>query len=482
MRDFRSILYILGLLLCIEAVAMIIPLFVDLIYSNDDWQQFFYSSIITFFIGLVLFFSFKRKKVKIDVRQAFVLTLFSWLLIAFFGSIPFIYVSTFLSYTDAFFESVSGITTTGATVINNLDSLSEGILIWRALLQWFGGIGIIVLAIAILPTLQIGGMQLLHMEHDDPYEKTLPKINQFVLEIFVLYIFLSIFCAILYYFAGMSGFDSIIHAMTTISTGGFSSHDKSFAYFNSSNIEIISVIFMIMGSLPFVVYLHFLHGQKSLIVKDEQIKLFFIILLLIIFLTTIWLIYSRSMPVNISIRLAFFNITSILTGTGYTTDNYSTWGSFGLVIMLIIIFIGGCAGSTTGGIKIFRLQLLFRGAKAQIKKLTHPHAVLLMRFNGKTVTENTYNSIMGFFFMYIFIFILSSISLSFFNLDFLTSFSAAASAISNVGPGIGSIIGPNGNYSSLNNGAKWILSITMLIGRLEIFTILVLLSVAFWKK
>ena len=482
MRDFRSILYILGLLLCIEAVAMIIPLFVDLIYSNDDWQQFFYSSIITFFIGLVLFFSFKREKIKIDVRQAFVLTLFSWLLIAFFGSIPFIYVSTFLSYTDAFFESVSGITTTGATVINNLDSLSEGILIWRALLQWFGGIGIIVLAIAILPTLQIGGMQLLHMEHDDPYEKTLPKINQFVLEIFALYIFLSIFCAILYYFAGMSGFDSIIHAMTTISTGGFSSHDKSFTYFNSSNIEIISVIFMIVGSLPFVVYLHFLHGQKSLIVKDEQIKLFFIILLLIIFLTTIWLIYSRSMPVNISIRLAFFNITSILTGTGYTTDNYSTWGSFGLVIMLIIMFIGGCAGSTTGGIKIFRLQLLFRGAKAQIKKLTHPHAVLLMRFNGKTVTENTYNSIMGFFFMYIFIFILSSISLSFFNLDFLTSLSAAASAISNVGPGIGSVIGPNGNYSSLNNGAKWILSITMLIGRLEIFTILVLLSVAFWKK
>ncbi len=482
MRDFRSIIYILGLLLCIEAVAMIVPLSFDLIYSNKDWQQFFYSSIVTFFIGLVLFFSFKREKIKIDVRQAFVLTLSSWLLIAFFGSIPFIYASTSLSYTDAFFESVSGITTTGATVINNLDSLSEGILIWRALLQWFGGIGIIVLAIAILPTLQIGGMQLLHMEHDDPYEKTLPKINQFVLEIFLLYIFLSIFCSILYFFAGMSSFDSIIHAMTTISTGGFSSHDQSFAYFNSSNIEIISVIFMIMGSLPFVVYLQFLHGQKSLIVKDEQIKLFFIILLLIIFLTTIWLIYSRSMPVNTSMRLAFFNITSILTGTGYTTDNYSTWGSFGLVIMLIIMFIGGCAGSTTGGIKIFRLQLLFRGAKAQIKKLTHPHAVLLMRFNGKTVTENTYNSIMGFFFMYIFIFILSSISLSFFNLDFLTSFSAAASAISNVGPGIGSIIGPNGNYSSLNNGAKWILSITMLIGRLEIFTILVLISFAFWKK
>ena len=482
MRDFRPVFYILGFLLCIEAIAMLIPLFVDLFHSNKDWQQFFYSSIVTFFIGLVLFFSFKKEKIKIDVRQAFVLTLLSWFFIAFFGSIPFVYTSTALNYTDSFFESVSGITTTGATVISNLDNLPEGILIWRSLLQWFGGIGIIVLAIAILPTLQIGGMQLLHMEHDDPYEKTLPKINQFVLEIFILYIFLSTCCAILYYFAGKSSFDSIIHAMTTISTGGFSSHDQSFAYFNSSNIEIISVIFMIIGSLPFVVYLQFLHGQKSLIVKDEQIKLFFLILLLIIVLTTIWLIYSRSMSVNTSIRIALFNITSILTGTGYTSDNYSTWGSFGLVIMLIIMFIGGCAGSTTGGIKVFRLQLLFRGAKTQIKKLTHPHAVLLMRFNGKTVTENTYNSIMGFFFMYILIFIISSISLSFFNLDFLTSFSAAASAISNVGPGIGPIVGPNGNYSSLNDGAKWILSFTMLIGRLEIFTILVLLSIAFWKK
>ena len=482
MRDFRSIFYIFGLLLCIEAVAMLIPMLVDIAYQNSDWQIFLFAGLITFLIGLVLYFSFRHQKNKIKIREAFLLTILSWILIAVFASLPFVYSSSNLSYSNAFFESISGITTTGATVITNLDELPEGILIWRSLLQWFGGIGIIVLALAILPTLQIGGMQLLHMEHNDPYEKTLPKINQFVLEIFLLYIFLSIFCAILYYFAGMSSFDSIIHAMTTISTGGYSSHDQSFAYFNSSNIEIISVIFMIVGSLPFVVYLQFLHGQKSLIVKDEQIKLFFIILLLIIFLTTIWLIQSRSMPLNTSIRLSLFNITSILTGTGYTTYNYSAWGSFGIVIMLIIMFIGGCAGSTTGGIKIFRLQLLFRGAKTQIKKLTHPHAVLLMRFNGKTVTENTYNSIMGFFFMYIFIFIISSISLSFFNLDFLTSFSAAASAISNVGPGIGSIIGPTGNYDSISTEAKWILSLTMLIGRLELFTFLVLLSSSFWKK
>ncbi len=482
MRDFRSIFYILGLLLCIEALAMIIPLIFDLLYNNQDWQQFFYSSIITFFIGLVLFFSFKKKKIKIDLRQAFVLTILSWLLISLFGSLPFIYSSTSLSYTDSFFESVSGITTTGATVINNLDDLSEGILVWRALLQWFGGIGIIVLAISILPTLQIGGMQLLHMEHDDPYEKTLPKINQFVLEILLLYIVLSVICALLYYIAGMSGFDSIVHAMTTISTGGYSSHNQSFAYFNSVFIETISIIFMIVGSLPFVIYLQLLHKQNFLIFKDDQIKLFFKILSLVILLTIIWLHFFKSISLDESIRISFFNIISILTGTGYTINNYSNWGSFGLVIMMIIMFIGGCAGSTTGGIKIFRLQILFRGAKTQIKKLTQPHAVILMRFNDKTVTENTYNSIMVFFFMYICIFLLSAVCLSFFNIDFITSFSAAASAISNVGPGIGDIIGPNNNYSSLQDGAKWILAITMLIGRLEIFTVLVLLSFGFWKK
>jgi len=482
MRDFRPVFYILGFLLCIEAIAMLIPLFVDLFHSNKDWQQFFYSSIVTFFIGLVLFFSFKKEKIKIDVRQAFVLTLLSWFFIAFFGSIPFVYTSTALNYTDSFFESVSGITTTGATVISNLDNLPEGILIWRSLLQWFGGIGIIVLAIAILPTLQIGGMQLLHMEHDDPYEKTLPKINQFVLEIFLLYIFLSIMCAVLYYFAGMSSFDAIIHAMTTISTGGYSSHDLSFSYFNSIYIEAISITFMIIGSLPFVIYLQFIHKQRSSIIRDDQIKLFMIILTSIISLTIVWLFFIRSLSLDESIRIAFFNITSILTGTGYTNNNYSNWGSFGMVIMIIIMFIGGCAGSTTGGIKIFRLQILFRGAKAQIKKLTHPHAVILMRFNNKTVTEHAYNSIMVFFFMYICIFLLSSISLSFFNLDFITSFSAAASAISNVGPGLGEIIGPNGNYSSLQDGAKWILATTMIIGRLEIFTILVLISFKFWRK
>ena len=476
-------MHIIGILLCIESIAMILPLLVDLIYKNSDWNVFFLSALITFFIGLVLYYSFRKEKIIIKVRQAFVLTILSWIIIAFFASLPFIFSSANLNYTDSFFESISGITTTGATVINNLDELHHGILLWRSLLQWFGGIGIIVIAMAILPTLQIGGMQLLHLEQDDPYEKTLPKINQFILEIFILYTVLTVICAILYNIFGMNIFDAITHAMTTISTGGFSTHDSSFAFFNSFQIELISILFMIIGSLPFVVFLKFIHGDKNSFFKDDQIKLFFLILLSIIIITSIWLrnnflIYDFSQ----SIRLSLFNITSILTGTGFTSSNYNLWGSFGLVIMIIIMFIGGCAGSTTGGIKIFRLQLLFRGSKTQIKKLTQPHGVFITSFNGKSVTDETFNSIMGFFFIYILVFIFASIALSFYNLDFITSFSAAASAISNVGPGLGSTIGPSSNYSLLPSGAKWILTITMLMGRLELFTFLVILSLNFWKK
>ena len=482
MRDFRPILNILGLLLCIESIALLIPMIFDYINNNEDWKQFFFISCLTFFIGLVLYVGFKNEKLKINLRQAFLLTILSWLVIALFGSLPFMYSSSSLNFTNAFFESVSGITTTGSTVISNFDSLSEGILIWRSLLQWFGGIGIIVLAVAILPTLQIGGMQLLHMEHDDPYEKTLPKINKFIFEIIFLYFGLTILCLFLYYFNGMNAFDSLIHSMTTISTGGFSNKSLSFGYFDSQTLESISILFMILGSLPFVIFIKFIHGQKNSLFKDDQIRLFIFLLVSIVLISCFWVKHYLNIEWSSALRLTTFNITSILTGTGYTSTNYNNWGGFGLIIILMIMFIGGCAGSTTGGVKIFRFQILFRGVRLQIKKLTQPHAVFLMKFNKKTVTENTYTSIISFFFIYILLFILSSVILSFLGLDFLTALSASASAISNVGPGVGEIIGPNGNYSGINEIGKWVLAFTMLIGRLEIFTILVLFSKNFWKK
>ena len=482
MRDFRPILNILGLLLCIESIALLIPMVFDYINNNEDWKQFFFISCLTFFIGLVLYVGFKNEKLKINLRQAFLLTILSWLVIALFGSLPFMYSSSSLNFTNAFFESVSGITTTGSTVISNFDSLSEGILIWRSLLQWFGGIGIIVLAVAILPTLQIGGMQLLHMEHDDPYEKTLPKINKFIFEIIFLYFGLTILCLFSYYFNGMNAFDSLIHSMTTISTGGFSNKSLSFGYFDSQTLESISILFMILGSLPFVIFIKFIHGQKNSLFKDDQIRLFIFLLVSIILISLFWVKHYLNIEWSSALRLTTFNITSILTGTGYTSTNYNNWGGFGLIIILMIMFIGGCAGSTTGGVKIFRFQILFRGVRLQIKKLTQPHAVFLMKFNKKTVTENTYTSIISFFFIYILLFILSSVILSFLGFDFLTALSASASAISNVGPGVGEIIGPNGNYSGINEIGKWVLAFTMLIGRLEIFTILVLFSKNFWKK
>ncbi len=482
MRDFRPILNIIGLLLCIESIALLIPMLFDFINNNEDWKQFFFISCLTFFIGLVLYVGFKKEKMKINLRQAFLLTILSWLVIALFGSLPFMYSSSSLNFTNAFFESVSGITTTGSTVISNLDDLSEGILVWRSLIQWFGGIGIIVLAVAILPTLQIGGMQLLHMEHDDPYEKTLPRINKFIFEIIILYFSLSVLCFFSYYFFGMNGFDSLIHSMTTISTGGFSNKSLSFGYFDSQALENISIIFMILGSLPFVIFIKFIHGHKKSIFKDDQIRLFILLLISIVFVSLFWVKYYLNIEWSNALRLTTFNITSILTGTGYTSTDYNNWGGFGLIIILMIMFVGGCAGSTTGGIKIFRFQILFRGVRLQIKKLTQPHAVFLMKFNKKTVTENTYTSIISFFFIYVLLFILSSMILSFLGSDFLTALSASASAISNVGPGIGDVIGPNGNYSGIDEIGKWVLALTMLIGRLEIFTILVLFSKSFWKK
>ncbi|MBI29161.1 MAG: potassium transporter TrkH [Pelagibacteraceae bacterium] len=460
---------------------MFLPMIVDLLNYSDDWKTFMISGLFTIAIGLSLILIFRNKILKLSVRQAFLLTVLSWIIVAFFSSIPFVLGDTKLSFIDAFFESVSGVTTTGSTVIVDLDNLSRGILLWRSLLQWFGGIGIILLALSVLPMLQIGGMQLFHLESDDPYEKTLPRIGKSGLEIASIYLTLTLACSAMYYFSGMGGFDAIAHSMTTISTGGFSTYNQSFAEFNSNSIEWICLIFMILGSLPFVIFLKSIHGDSKVIFKDDQIKLFFSIIVILVVVMTLWLIVFSNQPLSTSIRESAFNIVSILTGTGYSSTNFNLWGSFGLVVLFVIMFIGGCAGSTTGGIKIFRIKLLFGAGKIQIKKLIQPHGVFVSKFNGKTIKEEAYYSVMGFFFLYIALFSLVAASLAAMEIDFLTAVSASASAISNVGPGLGDIIGPSGNYASLPDLAKIILSLTMVIGRLEIFTFLVLLSLNFWK-
>ena len=479
MSNYKTVFFTLGILQIILGVSMFIPIIVQFFYSEID-SSFFGSSIVTIIFGTLFFLSNLDHDKKLNLQQAFLLTALSWISIAVFGSLPFVFSSIELSITDSFFESMSGITTTGSTIISDLENAPKGLLLWRALLQWLGGIGIIVMAITLMPIMNVGGMQLFKISSNDSSEKILPKSKEIALRLIYIYSGLTGLCAITYWIFGMGKFDSLTHSMTTIATGGFSNYNESIGYFNSLPIEVSSMFFIILGSIPFIAYIKFISGNKKIFLNDIQIKTFLKIIIFTVIILSIYLLFSNHE--NFSLRSIFFNTISILSGTGYVNAEFDSWGSFPITLFLALMFIGGCAGSTTGGIKIFRLQILFRGAITQIRKLTQPHAVLVMRFNGRTVNENTYNSIMGFFFMYIFLFILSAVSLSLFNLDFLTAFSAAASAISNVGPGLGEIIGPNGNYFLLDNGAKWILSITMIIGRLEIFTVLVLLSMNFWRS
>ena len=481
MRDFRSILNIIGILICIESIAMLIPMFFDLYYGNYDWLQFFYSSLITFFIGIILYFSFRKKNIKLGIRQAFLLTNSAWISIAIFGSLPFLLSDIDMSFVDAFFESTSGITTTGATVIENLEAKSHGILIWRALLQWLGGVGIIVMALAVLPMLSIGGMQLFKTESYETPDKVVPKAASFAAGISIVYITLSVIWGFMLWGAGMPIFDSIAHAMTTLATGGYSTKSESLAAFNSSTIEIIIIFGMLVGSLPFVHYLTLTKNGIRNLIKDDQVKLFLTLVLFVVLIMSLYLSFNN-LPYVDAFRLASFNVISIITGTGFGTSDFNNWGGFPTTILLILMFVGGCAGSTTCGLRMARIQVLIANAKAQVSKLIRPHTVVVSYYNQKPIPENVAESVMGFFFLYIISFAVIASLLGGLGLDLVTAISGAASAIGNVGPGLGDIIGPSGSYQSIPELGKLILCVGMILGRLEIFAILVMFSPLFWKN
>jgi|TARA_S200000501_G_scaffold87928_1_gene80987 trk system potassium uptake protein TrkH len=386
-----------------------------------------------------------------------------------------------MSFTDAIFESTSGITTTGATVINNLEATSHGILIWRALLQWLGGVGIIVMALAVLPMLSIGGMQLFKTESYETPDKVVPKAASFAAGISIVYITLTVVWALMLWFAGMPLFDSIAHAMTTLATGGYSTRSDSLAAFNSSSIEIIVIFGMIVGSLPFVHYLAITKKGLKNLFKDDQVKLFLTLIVFVVLIVSIYL-NLNDIPFLEALRLASFNVISIITGTGFGTSDFNNWGGFPTTILLILMFIGGCAGSTTCGLRMARIQVLVANAKAQISKLIRPHAVVVSYYNQKPIPENVAESVMGFFFLYIISFAVIACLLGGLGLDLITAISGAASAIGNVGPGLGDIIGPSGTYQSIPELGKLFLCAGMILGRLEIFAILVMFSPLFWKN
>ena len=479
---FSPIIYLIGMLLCILSLFMMIPAFVDWLYGNNDWPAFVGASLLTLFVGAILYLSNKDSTTEhLELRQAFLLTNSAWISIALFGSLPFLLSEIDMSFTDAIFESTSGITTTGATVINNLEATSHGILIWRALLQWLGGVGIIVMALAVLPMLSIGGMQLFKTESYETPDKVVPKAASFAAGISIVYITLTVVWALMLWFAGMPLFDSIAHAMTTLATGGYSTRSDSLAAFNSSSIEIIVIFGMIVGSLPFVHYLAITKKGLKNLFKDDQVKLFLTLIVFVVLIVSIYL-NINDIPFLEALRLASFNVISIITGTGFGTSDFNNWGGFPTTILLILMFIGGCAGSTTCGLRMARIQVLVANAKAQISKLIRPHAVVVSYYNQKPIPENVAESVMGFFFLYIISFAVIACLLGGLGLDLITAISGAASAIGNVGPGLGDIIGPSGTYQSIPELGKLFLCAGMILGRLEIFAILVMFSPLFWKN
>jgi len=481
MSNYKTVFFTLGVLQIILGISMVIPILTQIAYSEVD-SSFIGASIISIVFGVLFFLSNLNHDKKLNLQQAFLLTALSWLSIAIFGSLPFIFSSLELSITDSFFESMSGITTTGSTIISDLELAPRSILLWRAMLQWLGGIGIIVMAITLMPIMNVGGMQLFKISSNDSSEKLLPKSKEVALRLIYVYLALTTLCAITYKIFGMSVFDSLTHSMTTIATGGFSNYNESIGYFNSLSIEISSMIFIILGSLPFIAYIKFLNGNKKIFFSDVQIKSFIKIIIFSIFLLFIYSLFQDKSFSQINIRVIFFNVISILTGTGYVTGEFDGWGNFPLIFFLSLMFIGGCAGSTTCGIKIFRIQILYLFIANQLKKIIYPKGIFLIKYDKNTVDDKFMASIISFIFLYLVIFFLITALLSLSGLDFVTSISGAATSISNVGPGLGSTIGPNGNFASLPEISKWILSIGMILGRLELFAILVLFLPSFWRN
>jgi trk system potassium uptake protein TrkH len=481
MTNYKTVFFTLGILQIILGVSMSIPIIIQFIYGELD-SSFFGAGIMTIIFGVLFLLLNLDHDKKLNLQQAFLLTALSWLSIAIFGSLPFIFSNLELSITDAFFESMSGITTTGSTIIINLNESPKSILLWRSILQWFGGIGIIVMAITLMPIMNVGGMQLFKISNNDSSEKILPKSKEIALRLIFIYLGLTFLCSFFYKIFGMNYFDSFTHAMTTIATGGFSNYNESIGYFNSAAIEIISIIFIILGSIPFIAYIKFLNGNRNIFTSDTQIKSFIKIIIFSTIILFIYLLFQSKNITDVSLRAVIFNVVSILTGTGYVTQEFDGWGSFALIFFLVLMFIGGCAGSTACGIKIFRIQILYLFFINQLKKIIYPRGVFVIKYDNNNVDNKFMSSIVSFIYLYIIIFFLLSALLSLSGLDFITSISGAATSISNVGPGLGSTIGPNGNFSQLPDIAKWLLSLGMILGRLELFAILVLFLPSFWRN
>lgn len=476
------IFQVVGLLVSTLGIAMMVPAIVDLAFGSPDWVVFVSGSLITLFVGVSMWAASRGADPRLSVRQAFILINACWVSLALFGALPLSWSELEMSFTDALFESMSGLTTTGSTVIIGLDLAPPGILVWRAMLQWLGGLGIIVMAIAVMPMLQVGGMQLFKVEAFDTSEKILPRATQISGNMTLLYVVFTALCIIAYDLAGMHFLDAVVHGMTTIATGGFSSHDSSIGYFNDPAIEMIAVTFMIIGSLPFILFLKILNGAPKALFSDSQVRVFLVTLGLFVLAAAISHCLVNGEPFLEALRHSLFNMTSTMTGTGYASTNHNEWGAFSIGLFFVAMFVGGCAGSTSCGIKIFRMQVVFQNIVQHLKRILYPNGIFPKLYNGQPLSDAVVAAVMTFLFLYFVSVVILSTLLTLTGLDPMTALSGAATAISNVGPGAGGLIGPAGTFALIPDTAKWLLTFGMLLGRLELLSVLVMVMPHFWVR
>ncbi len=481
MPDLRPVGYVIGLLVAVLGVTMLVPMATDLGYGNGEWPVFLQGAIVTVLSGTLLALaSANGAQPRLTLQQTFLLTTSVWVVLPLFGAIPFLFGETEARPVDAFFEAMSGFTTTGSTVFVGLDDLPEGLLLWRSMTQWFGGIGIIIVAMVFLPELRIGGMQIFRSEAFETMGKILPRAAGIARQISVIYVALTAACAMAYMALGMRPFDAINHALTSVSTGGFSTRDASFGAFQGP-AEYVAAVFMVLASLPFVRYVQLVVGAARPLFVDVQIRAFLSVIAVTTLAMTLFRIVVNDDGLEHAFREALFNVTSIITGTGYASVDYQLWGAFPVVLFFFLGLVGGCAGSTCCSVKIFRYQILFSAIGAQIRRLHSPNGIFVARYDGRPVDEEVLSSVMSFFVLFTVSLGTMAVLLGMTGLDFVTSLSGAATAIANVGPGLGDTIGPAGNFAAVNDTAKWLLSFGMLIGRLELLVVLAIFTIRFWR-
>lgn len=482
MAPLRPVLFVIGIMVAVLSATMLLPAVIDTVAGEaQSAGAFFMSAIIGLFGGGALALANRAPLETISARMAFSLVIGSWIALSLMAAMPLRLAGEGLDWTDAIFEAVSGLTTTGSTIVTGLDNRPQGFLLWRAILQWIGGIGIIVTALAFWPMLGIGGMQLFRMESSDKTDKMLPRATQIAAAISSIYLGLTVLCMFGYIATGMTGFDAVAHAMTTVATGGYSTSDQSLGAFMSGGSDLVTIAFMLLAALPFGILLLAARGRPGAILQDAQVRGFVMVVVIASLALTLFLATTGVDGPGSAWRLATFNALSIITGTGYATADYGAWGPGAEAAFFIFMFIGGCAGSTTCSVKIFRYQIAGSAIRRYLATLLRPSAVIPMRYNGRPVEESALHSVLGYFFVFFAVFAGSAALLSALGLDMTTALSGAATSLANVGPGLGPLIGPAGTFQPLSDPAKWILTANMIIGRLEVLAVLVFLSPRFWR-